>query len=388
MKTEYNRKAILMGSAVLIGMVVCLFIWFFLREHKTQSLLVHENSTSSNNEILTENRKVLKEKQDLEGNQNEDSLTVYERIAQRTRRNIMSMYSEKQLATPRLQKKLAVMDSPEYIEFLKSRPNTRMTREFWKSKGVPVPVDQEVFNTIYHNKFETGQPVDYEAEMSVKLAKMFLATDPVELTNPAAAAEQRAKVLLEFNTRKDPRNLAWFLAYFGEDWDGAFQIEFKADGNNPALAWVSNIQQNAASIVAAAEQARVEAIEASAPAWDMSAVMESPSVSSDATTEESPSVSPPAIDALEPPAIPKPETDAAATPAPGLTDVPKTPTNLPTVEGLGASLKEQFSSERFDRAMSTLERYGPEEGLRRLKESDPEVAEQVERHRNQTEISK
>ena len=46
-----------------------------------------------------------------------------------------------------------------------------------------------------------------------------------------------------------------------------------------------------------------------------------------------------------------------------------------------ASLKERFSSERLDRAKDTLERYGPEEGLRRLREDDPEVARQMERQR-------
>ena len=58
------------------------------------------------------------------------------------------------------------------------------------------------------------------------------------------------------------------------------------------------------------------------------------------------------------------------------------PPTLPTGADFETSLKERFSSERFERAMSTLDQYGREEGLRRLKEDDPEVAEQVERHRN------
>jgi hypothetical protein len=58
------------------------------------------------------------------------------------------------------------------------------------------------------------------------------------------------------------------------------------------------------------------------------------------------------------------------------------PPALPTDAEFETTLKERFSSERFERAMSTLERYGPEEGLRRLKENDPEIAEQVERRRN------
>lgn len=42
-------------------------------------------------------------------------------------------------------------------------------------------------------------------------------------------------------------------------------------------------------------------------------------------------------------------------------------------------LSEKFSPERINRAMKTLNQYGPQEGLRRLKSSDPEVAKQVER---------
>ena len=52
---------------------------------------------------------------------------------------------------------------------------------------------------------------------------------------------------------------------------------------------------------------------------------------------------------------------------------------LPTNQGFETALRERFSPERFNRAMKTLNQYGPQEGLRRLKSSDPEVAKQVER---------
>lgn len=42
-------------------------------------------------------------------------------------------------------------------------------------------------------------------------------------------------------------------------------------------------------------------------------------------------------------------------------------------------LREDFSPRRLNIALQTLNRYGPEEGLRRLKKSDPEVARQIER---------
>lgn len=53
----------------------------------------------------------------------------------------------------------------------------------------------------------------------------------------------------------------------------------------------------------------------------------------------------------------------------------------PTIEHIEATLTEQFNPERLkrlSRAMETLHQYGPEEGLRRIKESDPEIAKQVE----------
>lgn len=51
----------------------------------------------------------------------------------------------------------------------------------------------------------------------------------------------------------------------------------------------------------------------------------------------------------------------------------------PTNKNLETALRKQFSPERFNNALRTLQQYGPEEGLRRLKDSDPEVAKQVER---------
>ena len=54
---------------------------------------------------------------------------------------------------------------------------------------------------------------------------------------------------------------------------------------------------------------------------------------------------------------------------------------LPTAEGVETQLSERFSPERLEKAREVLERYGPEEGMRRLREDDPEVAAQFERTR-------
>lgn len=61
-----------------------------------------------------------------------------------------------------------------------------------------------------------------------------------------------------------------------------------------------------------------------------------------------------------------------------VTKVAPEPPTLPTQEKLETTLSERFSKERFERAMETLERYGSEEGLRRLRTDDPEIAKQIE----------
>ena len=55
--------------------------------------------------------------------------------------------------------------------------------------------------------------------------------------------------------------------------------------------------------------------------------------------------------------------------------------DIPAEADFEKTLRERFSVERFNRALSTLNQYGSEEGLRRLKESDPEIAEHIEKQR-------
>ena len=66
---------------------------------------------------------------------------------------------------------------------------------------------------------------------------------------------------------------------------------------------------------------------------------------------------------------------------PGIEAANKTPT-LPTAESIEAQLREQLSPERFDKTKQLIEQYGTEEGLRRLREVDPEAAQQFERERS------
>ncbi len=88
---------------------------------------------------------------------------------------------------------------------------------------------------------------------------------------------------------------------------------------------------------------------------------------------------------LEEFAAPDTETNSASAPTVEpekiLTELSPEPPALPTEEELETALRERFSPERFERAMTTLERYGPQEGLRRLRDVDPEIAKQMEMRR-------
>lgn len=379
MKNRVTRKVVLMCSAVLLGIIVCMSFWLFLREHKDRNFL-------ANSELKTERINTWQTKKNTDENQGDEPLTLEERaerVTQMAKNNFMSTLSEEKLARPDIQKWINVYDSSEFLEMVKEHmeSGSYSQRKFWEiceSQGIPV--DWGAYTQLFRKVFPTGEPEDYEPEMRLELAKLFLAAEPVDPADSRAVLRQGLAVYSKFIKEGD-KTFPWLAGRFDIEFDGAI---FGNIENNPAFEWVKAVQRNAASIVANAEATGAPGTDAntSASSWDLSSVMESPSESSDATTGESPSISPPVTDALASPAIPNPETDAAATPALDFPEVPKTPTDVPTVEGLEASLKEQFSSERFERAMDTLEQYGPEEGLRRLRENDPEVAKQVERHRS------
>ena len=68
---------------------------------------------------------------------------------------------------------------------------------------------------------------------------------------------------------------------------------------------------------------------------------------------------------------------------------PLPPAAPPTEAEFETTLRDRFEKPvirpRFDRAMDILDRYGEEEGLRRLKDDDPDFAEQLKRQRDPEE---
>ncbi len=381
MKTKVTRKVVLMCSAVLLGIVVCMSFWLFLREHKARNFL-------TNSELKTERINTWQTKKNTDENQGDEPLTLEERaerVTQMAKKNFMSTLSEEELARPDIQKRIDLYDSPEYRELVKEslESGTFSRRKFWdvlESQGIPV--DRGVFASLFREVFSTGEPEDYESEMRLEMAKLFLAAEPVNLTDPRAVHRQRLEVYAQFMTQED-RNFAWFAGRFDADLDGVSRRE-----GNPTLEWVRDVQHNAASIVAGAEAtgASVTDTDTSASSWDLSSVMESPPAShSETEVPTTPDTSGSVL-------MTEAEIEAATeksltrqTPDILTNQQPDTPSEIQS--NLENNLKAQFSSERFEQAMDTLDRYGPEEGRRRLRENDPEVANQIEQHRKGEEFS-
>ena len=190
MKNEVTRKVALMCSAVLLGIVVCMSFWLFLREHKTRNFL-------ASNGLIAERKNTWQTTKNTDENHRDEHITLeerVERIAQTAKNNFMSMLSEEELARPDIQKRIDLYDSPKYRELVKEvMVNGSISRrQFWdvlESQGIPV--DRGAFAAVFRKVFPTGEPEDYEPEMRLEMAKLFLAAEPVDLTDSIAAHRQR-----------------------------------------------------------------------------------------------------------------------------------------------------------------------------------------------------
>ena len=190
--------------------------------------------------------------------------------------------------------------------------------------------------------------------MKVAVAEMFL-------EDPSSSVMD---VLQRFNAKQS--NRVWRFGYFN-GYEGEYE-------------WGQRIQRDAVDIVAnsihphdpfegSPSSSVPEPLATEGFSTDVVERARPPEGSPSNTPEEMPSFAeierlPESFDALETQFFQGLETDVPA---------------FPTDAGLENVLRERFSPERFSTAAQTLRRYGPEEGLRRLRASDPEVATHIQR---------
>lgn len=251
------------------------------------------------------------------------------------------------------------IESPAFEEYQKKQDaifpsyNLGLWWDFLESQGLGSGrVAQE---RRFREHFPTGDYVDYEPIMRERLAERFLEAGllPVQVDDEESANET-ISVMQQFRLETGA-NRVWMRGYF--------------NGYDGDLEWAKDVRQNAARIVAAA-------------------------------LPEQPDAAPPLTEpeALVKPIVPK-ETlsDNERQPslfdeeAPAFETLEQLPQRMEKIDAelleefspevdmhIETSLREQFSPAQFNRAMQTLKQWGPEEGLRRIKVSSPELAARIE----------
>ena len=256
------------------------------------------------------------------------------------------------------------VNSPEYIEYQKKQDerigiDLDLWWSFLESKGLSS--GRMAQEERFREHFPTGDYADYEPEMRERLAELFLESGlSATATNDDRSVKQTIDVLSQFRG-EDEAHRVWMRGHF--------------KGYVGDLEWAQEIRKNAASIVAGVE--RVDPV----PTFTESDTVAEP-VPTQVAEENLDNESQPALfgeDALVlgdfeqvPQTTEGIEVELLKTLFP---NVPEFQTEI----GVENVLREQFSVQRLSTAMQTLNRYGPEKGMQRLKESDPEVATYVER---------
>ena len=257
------------------------------------------------------------------------------------------------------------MQSPEYLEYKRKQDaifpgfNLVLWWDFLESQGIKSSA-RELQQKNFRESFPTGDYADYEPMMRKKLAELFLELDfQPDVTDAQTAREYTLAVLSQF--RSDWGNKVWMRGYF--------------NGYDGDVAWADNIRQNAADIVV--ELTPVDN-DPSPPPTESTFTLNTVDVEEEVGGTVS---------------LPNTNTEALSAPK-DLPEVPQTiqeteselvkqrisdMSGLPTEAEFRNTLHQHFSPERLNRAMETLNRYGPKEGLRQLKKSDPEVATRLER---------
>ena len=249
------------------------------------------------------------------------------------------------------------MQSPEYLEYKRKQDaifpgfNLVLWWDFLESQGIKSSA-RELQEKNFREHFPTGDYADYEPIMRKKLAELFLELDlPVDGMDEQTGREYTLAVLNEF--RSDWSQKIWMRGYF--------------NGYDGDVAWADNIRQNAESIVAELT-----------PVYVDTSPLPTESVFTPNTThvvEETGDTASPLNTNAEafpvfkdlaqmPQTIQRTEAELAKQ---RILDIPE----FLTKTQFQNTLRQHFSPERLNRALETLNQYGPKAGLHRLKASDP-----------------
>lgn len=284
--------------------------------------------------------------------------------AQRLRQIAHERHIQGQPISDYRKKKLAIMNTPGYEAFLETGSRSLYeTLDFFASHGLEV--NKSAFSEVFDRKFREHFPGETPASAESQVRQELI--DRLEEND----AEDHLQVAMEFVAEE--RYNAWGSLYFETD-DAAF--------GKWAFNILKNYHQPVASPPVIETEGTVFTTEPLTPVDELSG--DFPTVES-SVTPQGPSANPTVLEADD--IFTESDIDVEAEIQKLLDSLVSDTLEFPAEVDLEKNLvefeespDERFSSKRFDAALKTLSRYGPEEGLRRLKESDPEFATHMERY--------
>ncbi len=350
-------------SIVAIVLLLCAIVWFALQPREMEPVVAYKMVTPEPRptEPLTREQRIQAAKE-------ERKQTLEVRAAAAKERRLASMRERRDTAEE-IQAMRKALDSPEYLEYRRKQDavfpgyNIALWWDFLESQGIEAggrKLQQKQFREV----FPTGDYLDYEPEMQKKLAALFLEYPPDDVFDLADEQEAHAytRGIVDLFMNTDWKNKIWMRGYF--------------NGYDGHLSWAENVRQNASRIVAADTPAATGVDKTSLPTHSTfnrePSTAESTKMSVEALTPEHEALPP--FEDIEK-SLQTVEAREREFPTDIFTDTP----NLSTNADFEKALRDAFSPKRFNTALQTLNRYGPEEGLRRLKTSDLEVATYIER---------
>ena len=265
------------------------------------------------------------------------------------------LFTPEELANEDIKRFYELVESEEFKERVQNGATLNDLTNFLAGNGMSSLKD--LMHQPFRELFPNGSPADYEPEMREKLKSLIIKNGGY---NPDVFA----------TFLKDKRAFAWHQAHFGAD----FMLSHP--DINPGFDWFKEVKAEA-----------LHAINPTAltPILENDTLvdpqMEAPRVNTSAQTN-----APQGSFESESSNIVK-DSESIETTRTTPVELPQIPSalELPTNESLEKSLQDSFSPARLNKAIELLNRYGPKEGVRRLKESDPKIATRLERliHQNQ-----
>ncbi len=331
---------------------------------------------------------------------------------------LKSLLTPEQLESEKWQHHIKVTESDEYREFKETDPTLEEDFNFLADRGIDVP--RNVNTLLFRQSFPTGEPADFEPEMRARLKEMFIAAS-VQAVGPAPLhLIQRAKALTDAEKEhvnqlvdrygiegtverlgvSDPELAELFeygaygaleqdrifnviTAFWEEDDKRAFhwsmgQFKGRYVGEGSSFEWAEAVLAEVTEAAAAdpffyPSQTPVPVVEEDKvkPVLDAAGTANEP--------KEAQNRDIPTVISTEPEIRDDKGGEDVKDRVEPITESGTEFATQFTESDFGAALQAQFSPERRDAALGLLNRYGREEGLRRLKTSDPELAKQMER---------